>query len=127
MGLTDNSVAAATSPIFRRAGSSTDAISVRTRQATTQPRMTIRAVVVQADDGHALALGRVLAGDGVERGDGRGIPDVRLAHVDDDVPRIAHVVELVDEIVTAGEEQLPTHRVHAGAVVGVCDLEDLRE
>ena len=76
--------------------------------------MPLGAVVVHADDGHRLALRCVLGGDRIQRGDGGGVPDVRVAHVDDDVGGVAHVVELVHQVIAGGEEQLSPDRVDAG-------------
>ncbi len=49
---------------------------------------------VETAEGDVLAAGGVLGLDGVEGGDGRGVPDVGAAEVDDDLLRVAGVVEL---------------------------------
>lgn len=75
--------------------------------------------VVQADDLHVLATLGVLRPDGVQRGDGGGVPDVGGGQVDDDLVGVACVVEPADEVVGGGEEQL--------AGDGVDDAGDDRE
>src|SRR5699024_6034304 len=64
----------------------------------------------------------------IEGRDGRGVPDVGLGEVDDHRRGIAGVVELVDEIVAGGPEQLALHGVAAdvdGAVAVDVRLPDL--
>ncbi len=88
--------------------------------------MAVEAGVVQAPDLHPLALGGVLGLDGVQRRHGGGVPDVRVGHVDDHVLGVAGVVELVDQIVAGGEEQLAADLVDPASVV-LGDVDDLGE
>src|SRR3546814_14351140 len=111
MGLSYNAVRVATSPICRWP-SSMSVLTwcpfpirlVRAGELSAQPVVSLRAVVVHTSDGDRLAFGGVLGGDGVEGGNGGGIPDVRAAHVDDDVVWVACVVALVGQAVAGGED-----------------------
>ena len=69
---------------------------------------------VEPDDLDGLALALVLGGDGVEGGDGGGVPDVGVGEVDDDVVGVVGVVELGVEVVAGGEEQLAGDPVDGG-------------
>src|SRR5690606_20964380 len=88
--------------------------SVRAGQMPGKPLVPCRGRRVQADDPRRLAARGVLGGDRVQRGHRRGVPDVRPRQVDDHLVRVAHVVELIHEIVAGGEEQLAAHLVDAG-------------
>src|SRR5690554_4181442 len=92
-----------------------------------QAGVALGAGLVEAGDGDVLAPGGVLGGDGVQRGHGRGVPDVGAGHVDDHVLGVTGVVELVDEVVGGGPEQLTDHGVDTGVLVGVGDLDHLGE
>src|SRR5690606_15067587 len=75
-----------------------------------QRRMDPGARLVQADDLDGLPAARVLRLDGVQGGDGRGVPDVRGGKVDDDPVGVGRVVEAADEVVGGREEQLARPR-----------------
>src|SRR5690606_23907020 len=49
--------------------------------------------------------------DRIQRGDGRGIPQVRVVQVDDDMLWILRIVELRVQVVGGGEEQLAIDHV----------------
>src|SRR5680860_1805938 len=87
----------------------------------------LRAGVVEADDLDGLALAAVLGRDRVQGGDGGGVPDVGVGQVDDDVRRGAGIVELVDEVVAGGEEQLTVDGIDASFLVRVGHVDDLDE
>src|SRR5690606_33792213 len=90
-------------------------------------RMDPGARLVQADDLDGLPAARVLRLDGVQGGDGRGVPDVRGGKVDDDPVGVGRVVEAADEVVGGREEQLARHPVDDRGAVGVGDRGDVRD
>ena len=78
--------------------------------------------VVEADDLHVFAVVVVFLGDGVQRGDGGGVPEVGGVHVDDDVFGVQGVFELGVEVVGGGEEQFAVDHVR-GRFVAVDGLD----
>src|SRR5699024_8904964 len=85
--------------------------SVPGAELAREPLQALEARPVEADDAHLLVAGGVLRLHRIEGRDGRGVPDVGLGEVDDHRRGVAGVVELVDEIVARGPEQLTLHGV----------------
>src|SRR5699024_10380912 len=97
---------ARTARIRRCSGRSVGAGSEPGAELAREPLEALEARTVEADDAHLLVAGGVLRLHRIEGGDGRGVPDVGLGEVDDHRRGVAGVVELVDEIVAGGPEQL---------------------
>src|SRR4051794_11570014 len=81
-----------------------------------QAAVSFGAGVVEADDLRGLALALVLGGDGVECGDGGGVPNVGVGEVNDDLVGVVGVLELGVQVVAGGEEQFTGHSIDRGGV-----------
>src|SRR5690349_11735572 len=95
------------------------------REVAGKRRVPEPARLVHADDRRRLPPRRVFGGDGVECGDGGGVPDGGFGQVDHDVVGVVGVVELEDEVVAGGEEELAVHSVDLRCALGIEHAGDL--